>query len=605
MIVERHLTLRGWRWQVVGADLEPSCAQLSFGKWKLLIVGSYHPAIPGWLQYQILNGEEPVEVLSRLWDQYDGHCVVFLIEEGGDQLVVGVDPYAIAKIYVYSGDGRWLIGSRLVEVMRYLPRESLDLDPYACAYFLVKGYTPARHTFYTNITKVPPGTILAINGGQPSQRCYLDIWGPAMIPGNEYLTLVRQTWERSLAGYLNGFDSHYVALSGGIDSTLLLASLLKLGMDPGLCVAKTFVSLGGDGDIVLNPYDVEFAERVAGHYGVKHVKIPYSWSAKRVLADFQRTVQDLGTEDAIGSLMFQTLASPSYSPKSGLYAAQNADSIFSFASIGWPMLKAKPPFVTGLGGWLTRFNLFGGLDQGCGFEGCIARAMLELYLRRHYQMSLRDRTPVDRLFGMVFNTLKWPIHLNEEKLPYLADISGLSAWFEKEYINGANLMSLFDQNPHGAFVWLFLHNYMQGTANRGTVWPTSVWQMPSFLPFASLGILRLTTRLIPDFRFHWFGKYAVVWMARECYEVPEWVIWRLDPPTSEMDRVMLETFFRNHEMYEYLSSLFSQEILGRFHRIIDRIYLGHLVERFKNRQFNELNTTLLLRLSWILTLEQL
>ncbi len=604
MIFERQQTSGGWRWRLVGADLEPGCIKFTAGKWTAFVVGSFHPAVPSWLRRQIERGQEAADVLSELWAYYDGPCAVVFFDENEDQLVLGVDPYAIAKLYVCADGYRWLISPQLSEILCSLSKRLPDLETHACAFFLMNGYTPALHTFYSNVAKVPPGTVLTIRHGQPAQRCYLGIDGAPTIAGDEYLSLVHQTWERSLASYLDAFDFYYIALSGGVDSSLLLAGLLKLGADRNRCMAKTAVMLGGNPDAVLNPYDLEFGKRVAAHFNVQHETTSYRWSDNRVLSDFQRTVKYLGTEAALSAPIFQTLVPSSYSPGAGLCAAQNADSIFSFTATGWPRFKATPPFVAGLGGWVTRFNLFGGLDRNKGLEGILARTMLDVYLWRHYRVRLGSRTPVDRLFGMVFNSLKWPVHLSEERSSTIEDIPGLAAWFEKEYIARSCLLSLYDRNPHASFVSLFLHTFMQGADNRGTAWPVSMKQMPTFLPFASLGILRLTAALLPDSRFYWVGKYPVLWMARKHYDVPKWVIQRGDPPGTALDRLMYMTFFANADVYEYFHSFLPGRAQERFCRIMKEAYLDTLVKQFRNRRFDDLDLKLLLRLAWILTLER-
>lgn len=604
MIFERHQILGGWRWRLVGTDLEPGCIQFSAGKWTAFVIGSYHPAVPSWLCQQIEHGKAADYVLSELWAQYDGHCAVVLFNENEDLLILGVDPYAIAKLYIYLDDNRWLISPRLAEILCSLSKTPPDLDPHACAFFLINGYTPASHTFYSKVAKVPPGTIVTIHDGKLEQNCYLNIDGPPTIGGDEYLHLVQQTWERSLTSYLDAFNSNYVALSGGIDSSLLLASLIKLGADRNRCVAKTAVTYGGDSNIELNQYDKEFAIRVAKYFNVRHETSTYNWSDKHVLSDFLRTVKYLGTEATVSASIFQTLVPSSYSPDVCLCAAQNADSIFSFTATGWPKFKATPPFVSGLGGWTTRFNLFGGLDRNIGLKGIVARTLLDVYLRRHYRVRLNSRTPEDRLSGMAFNSLKWPIHLSEEDYPYISDIPGLAAWFKAEYIARTGLMSLFNTNPHASFVSLFLHTFMQGSDNRGTAWPVSMSQMPTFLPFASLGILRLTAKLIPDSRFYWFGKFPVLWLARNHYGVPEWVIRRRDPLTTDMDHLMYKTFFENADVYEYLRSFLLGRVQERFSGIVKEAYLNTLVEQFENRRFDRLDLKLLSRLFWILTLER-
>ncbi|MGB8951798.1 MAG: hypothetical protein WCC06_03930 [Candidatus Aminicenantales bacterium] len=605
MLIERSKISVGWRWRIIDTALEPSYQRLLTGDWQLLIIGSYLPAMLAWLEDGIRDGKTPSDLLRTVWERFDGHCAIIFVHQSEDLLIIGVDPYAIAKVYIYSDSSRWLIGTRLVDLLRRASENRLDVHQQACAYFLLKGYTPALHTFYDEVSKVPPGTILTVQSGIACQSCYLDICGAATVPGYAYLEEVHKTWKKSLSDCLNGFELHQVALSGGIDSTTLLASLVRLGIERERCVAKTIVVRGGPGNVVLNPFDRDFARRISKHYQIRHDEVSYSLSAPGVVFDFLRTVPTQGTEDAIGSLLFQTLGASRYTSTVGSYVAQNADSILSFAIIGSPMLVSHPPFFIGLGGWCNRYNLFGGLDRRFGIEDGLIRILLDRYLKRQYGVSLSSRNPKDRLFGMAFNLHKWPVHLTDEDWPYLTDVEGLADWFDREYIIRTDLLSLFEENPHAAFIWLFLHGYMQGTANRGSAWSTGAYQNPTFLPWASLGILRLTAKLIPDRRFCWYGKYLMRWMARSCYQVPGYVVKRSDPPTPELDRQLLATFFANDGVYEYLRSFFPQRAQERFYGIMDESHLVTLITQFENRQFDRANLHLLLRLAWFLTQEQL
>jgi hypothetical protein len=605
MLIERSLTNEGWRWSVRLAPSEPSHRGALVGEWHLSVVGAYTPSLIPWLERGVREGRSPEDLLAKVWEKHDAHCAILFLHTHQDLMVVGVDPYAIAKVYVYNEGDRWLLSTRLADILRAAPDAARELEPHACAHFLWQGYTPASHTFYKRVSKIPPSTILTVESGQERRDCYLDVRRDAAVESKDYLNKVREVWENSLENLLGSFDRHHVALSGGIDSSLLLASLLRMGLSHDACVAKTCISLGGDdGRVVLNPHDREFAGRVAGHYGVKHEEVFYRWSDKSVLGDFLSTIENLETEAGLGSLMFKSLARSSSSHGTGVYSAQNADSIFSFALIGKPVLKARPPFVAGLGGWAARANLFGELDRKRSAEAAIIRVVLGAYLRRRYHVRLRDRTPVHRLLGMTFDSQKWPVHLNEQKSDFLEDREGLAEWFEENYIALPKLLSLFERKPHGAFIWLFLQDYMQGRDNRATVWPASVTGAPIFLPFASLGILQLTADLIPDFRFRWYGKYPVMWMARHRYELPDYIINRCDPSLPELDRLLLETFFANREVYDYLESFFPEQARERFEGIVEADCLEQLVSQFRGRRFGEANLSLLLSMTWFLSVEQ-
>jgi len=95
------------------------------------------------------------------------------------------------------------------------------------------------------------------------------------------------------------------------------------------------------------------------------------------------------------------------------------------------------------------------------------------------------------------------------------------------------------------------------------------------------------------------------WMAQSRYQVPGYVVKRLDPPTPGLDRQLLATFFTNDGVYEYLRSFFPQRARERFYGIMDESQLITLITQFENRQFDQTNLPLLLRIAWFLTQENL
>jgi len=607
VLVQRIKCKNQWKWNVScnTSDSGKFHAQIVNDKWNILLIGSYDPKFPAWLKSAFLCIRSPLEILHRAREQDEGHYAIVCVNLKDDELFLNSDPYAIAKIYWHISEGRITLGTKLPVVLRTISASPMELDKYACGYFFMNGYLPARHTFHRNVFKVPPSVTWHISTGEILENSYIDSSKPQDINNNEYLMRVSDTWKNSISNHQIQYKEPIIALSGGIDSTLLLSSFIKIRGETSGISAHTGVALGGKKSIILNPYDVEFSRRVSKDFGVEHTEIHYDLNAPQVVNDLNRTIGIMGTECSLGALMFQSLVSDITSTNKALFAAQNADSILSFAVTGKPTLRSIwPPSIDGLGGWCTRCNLFGGFEHAGRIDTFVARSIFNKFLKRNYNVSWKDISLEDRVAGLVFNKRKWPIHPHLNEFPYLHDNERIVEWLLNQYWEGG-LADKYNDNPHGILVHMFLNNYMQGPANRGTVWGSTMNGCNTFLPFASLPILKLTLQLKPSFDNYWFGKSPIRHMVNSEYTVPNYVKNRSDPNTPELDLLHNASIISNHAVIEHFKMLLCdhRETINRLQVVLEKDWLDSIKSRIGSIPLkdNEIPTALLLY--WLLEVE--
>lgn len=603
MLLERSPGADGHRWRALSDGPAHASWRVSAGSRHAVASGVVPRGMREWLRQRLDVGGPAAALVAETYERWEGHYALACWSDDADALAVGTDPFGIAKVYLHHDGERRRVGTDARGVMRAASATPLELDPGAVASFLATGYTPGRHTLHRGFAKLAPGTVLELRGGADDViRSYLRIDGEPTLSRAAHLRAIREAWEASLRRYLDENDELPVALSGGIDSTTLVAALLALGADPRRLRTCTAVSVGGPDGQVLNPYDVEFSRRVAKDLGVRHQEVRYDWRDPRVGDDLRAVVPELPGEDGVGALLFRAVAREAGAAGRAMVAAQNADSLLSFTLTGRPTLRRSRPFVIGLGGWAGRHALFTAGARPSRAGGWGAGMLMDAYLRRRCGARWSQRTAADRMLGLAYNSHKWPWFPREE-LGFLRDPDALAVWFEREYVVMPGRDRHLERHPHAAFVALFLDSYMQGRDNRATVWPTTLEGAPTHLPFATLAMLRATAGLKPDAAFAWMGKYAVMWMASELYGVPRYVIHRNDPPTPELDRLAIRTFFLNPYVREYLVPLLESSAAERLAAVVEPAALEATVRGVATGNVEQVDVTLALRMAWVLAVE--
>ena len=214
------------------------------------------------------------EVIVHAWEEWGEHCVerfrgMFAFGIWDDrrrQLFLARDRLGIKPLY-YSllADGSLLFASELKALLQH-PGLRRELDPLAVDEYFAYGYIPEPRSIFVNTWKLPPGHTLLVEGGTETLRPHA-YWDVRFVPDRAMSEAECQ--EELMRRFREAVKIRLVAevplgafLSGGVDSSAVVATMAELSSDPVNTCSIAF------GDPRFN--EVEYANKVAAQYGTNH-----------------------------------------------------------------------------------------------------------------------------------------------------------------------------------------------------------------------------------------------------------------------------------------------------------------------------------------------
>ncbi|WP_216913046.1 MULTISPECIES: asparagine synthase C-terminal domain-containing protein [unclassified Synechococcus] len=190
---------------------------------------------------------------SRALAETQGEYALVIETDAGDVTVV-TSPVGATHYYVLEHDGRLFHGDRVAEILR---RSGLawSWNWQALGDLCQLENLTDNQTLHPAIRRVPPGSILHFTDGRVSLRsvAVLDHIPPAPADPDDAVDALNASVLR-LAG-----DNPYLSLSGGFDSRVILASMLRQGLRPHL------ITMGRE-----EATDVQVARRMAQRFDLPH-----------------------------------------------------------------------------------------------------------------------------------------------------------------------------------------------------------------------------------------------------------------------------------------------------------------------------------------------
>jgi asparagine synthase (glutamine-hydrolysing) len=179
------------------------------------------------------------------------------------RLVLARDRVGIKPLYYAVAGGRLRFASELKSLLCD-PAVPAEIDVDALDHYLSFLYTPRESSIFRDVCKLPPGHVLTWQEGRLHVEPY---WRPSTTEA--FRGTEREAADTLHRTLLDAVSSHMVSdvpigafLSGGVDSSVVVALMAQLSSAP----VKTF-SIGFD-----EPEfdELEYARRVAAHYGTDH-----------------------------------------------------------------------------------------------------------------------------------------------------------------------------------------------------------------------------------------------------------------------------------------------------------------------------------------------
>ena len=326
----------------------------------------------------LAEDHSPVELARRL----DGMFAFATWDKVGERLVLGRDRLGKKPLYYFADADNFVFGSEIKAVLANpaVPRRpAADVIPA----YLALGYVPTPRTFFEGVLSLPPGHVLSVRPGEePVMEPY---WEPpvAGIGGVTLLDVSFQEAVNEVRRLLSAaVERRLVAdvpvgafLSGGVDSSAVVAILAELGQRP----VSTF-TIGFEDDTGFD--ERPFARQVARRFGTEHVEFVVRPDAtelmERLLWNYD---QPFGDSSALPTFMLSELTRKQVTVA---LSGDGGDEVFggyerfSAALLRRHFDRAPRPLRAAVSGAASRVpsRAFGG--RAAGLKRLLARPDLEM-----------------------------------------------------------------------------------------------------------------------------------------------------------------------------------------------------------------------------------
>ena len=214
-----------------------------------------------------------------------------------------------------------------------------SIDPVALHYQLtLHAVVPAPHTILNGVRKLPPATTMTVDAaGVTQSKLYwrLDATRPAQPTSEtEWINATHDALRNAVKSHLSAADVPVgVLLSGGLDSSLLVALLAEAGVDD----LRTF-SVGFEDQPEERGSEFEYSDQVVQRYGTRHHK--YSIANDAILQRLPEAIRAMSepmvAQDAVA---FYLLAERVSREVKVVQSGQGADEVFA-GYFWYPLMQA-------------------------------------------------------------------------------------------------------------------------------------------------------------------------------------------------------------------------------------------------------------------------
>lgn len=200
------------------------------------------------------------------------------------KVFVANDKLGFFPVYCYEDADRFIFATEAEIILRINGvKHALDYD--GIAQFFQFGYLWGGRTFIAGVKNAEPATLVELSGRRvrKGQYCSKRVWDVRPYNTKDALGLVQETFARAVDCRKGAGEVHFVELTGGRDTRLIVSHLAK---ESKPIHAFTFFNK----DIPLK--DVLLARKVAKYFGLRHSLI----TSKDRRADKVETIKLGGTD---------------------------------------------------------------------------------------------------------------------------------------------------------------------------------------------------------------------------------------------------------------------------------------------------------------------
>jgi asparagine synthase (glutamine-hydrolysing) len=219
------------------------------------------------------GARSPARLIAAIYDELgpgalnliNGHFAIALWNRTEDRLVLARDRAGVTPLY-YARLGSVVLFASQYKALLAVDDVLATPDRRAIQYFQETGWVPRGQTFLESVKAVPSGASVELSDGQATERRYPSIDATIRrAPIGALTGDVRKTLVESVHRFVKPGERLGVSLSGGIDSSLLLAAIKSLKDDHAV---HSFAFGYGRGDP-----EIDGAARTAEALGSTHHEV--------------------------------------------------------------------------------------------------------------------------------------------------------------------------------------------------------------------------------------------------------------------------------------------------------------------------------------------
>lgn len=199
-----------------------------------------------------------------VWPRLDGMFAVAVWDRATRALTLARDPIGIKPLYYTDQRAGFAFASEL-KALTDLPGFAFTTDERALLDYFRFGHVRGPRSIHAEVVTLPPGHLLRVGAsGKPTiERYWQPRYAPAApLPEREWVERFRATWLDTVAAQMVADVEVGAFLSGGIDSSAVVAAMTRVGDRP----ARTFTIGFPDPRYDESPH----AEAVAQALGTRH-----------------------------------------------------------------------------------------------------------------------------------------------------------------------------------------------------------------------------------------------------------------------------------------------------------------------------------------------
>ncbi len=470
------------------------------------------------------------EIIRRL----EGLFVGLLVEENGNATLFQ-DRHLRLDVFYSKKDSTWCFAMELEPVVAFLGRK-IDYDQMALFNLLILNYTPKKHTIYKDIRKIGLNEIVHWNGKEVKIRKIEE--EPVKITeyndshlDNFWTIIQNAVYSRASQ------EENWVSVSGGWDSTFLLAILLKEFDVSHVKPVIGIMNYSQKGN-PYNPYELEKVRRIVQFYRLKLEEVNFDLASNQSPVYWEAIKDDMKRNHlyyfgAYGSYRLGEILRKGAERRSVLINGDMADSIFNFGYSQYVTIRHSVlsfcEYADKMANYLYGPHFFAKVQNGTFKEDFVFQLFKFRYVNTHFNDTVNEPASLIERYIIPFIFGSPRIPFSESFSGHVFTTEGSKAF--RQWLSGEYLHPLYEHiDPQTLYHWLmycYQNFHFQGFNGRQWYLGANFYGGESRQPFFDSSLINFCRSMPEDWgRGLSFknAKYPLKWALKNKLGFPVEII---------------------------------------------------------------------------------